>query len=286
MCRREWTDGIPPLPLLAPPRSFPLSFSVSRLVLCLLLANARFPEATSLCCLFSLSLSLSFSSPSRSPVRPIPRPLSISLSPDPWRFSREPGRGAASRAREMPVIRRDFDYAHYESFSPYETRGDRVLRLMLVPLPSAIRVDPRRDALRLEYASYTHTHTYINAHIPTGCYQPLLPTCITLILLLILLVPLLSLLYFFFSFSFLFFFPLFLHCYYHYRVWYYCTTISILLLLRFLLNHFSFIVYAFLFFFFFSIIHFDLNDVLYSDACFRERLDIKYLWILRRVLLR
>lgn len=107
---------------------------------------------------FSLSLSLSFSSPSRSPVRPIPRPLSISLSPDPWRFSREPGRGAASRAREMPVIRRDFDYAHYESFSPYETRGDRVLRLMLVPLPSAIRVDPRRDALRLEYASYTHTH--------------------------------------------------------------------------------------------------------------------------------
>lgn len=220
MCRREWTDGIPPLPLLAPPRSFPLSFSVSRLVLCLLLANARFPEATSLCCLFSLSLSLSFSSPSRSPVRPIPRPLSISLSPDPWRFSREPGRGAASRAREMPVIRRDFDYAHYESFSPYETRGDRVLRLMLVPLPSAIRVDPRRDALRLEYASYTYayTHTYINAHIPTGCYQPLLPTCITLILLLILLVPLLSLLYFFFSFSFLFFFPLFLHCYYHYRV--------------------------------------------------------------------
>lgn len=169
---------------------------------------------------FSLSLSLSFSSPSRSPVRPIPRPLSISLSPDPWRFSREPGRGAASRAREMPVIRRDFDYAHYESFSPYETRGDRVLRLMLVPLPSAIRVDPRRDALRLEYASYTYayTHTYINAHIPTGCYQPLLPTCITLILLLILLVPLLSLLYFFFSFSFLFFFPLFLHCYYHYRV--------------------------------------------------------------------
>lgn len=205
------------LPLLV---SSLLSFSVSRLVLCLLLANARFPEATSLCCLFSLSLSLSFSSPSRSPVRPIPRPLSISLSPDPWRFSREPGRGAASRAREMPVIRRDFDYAHYESFSPYETRGDRVLRLMLVPLPSAIRVDPRRDALRLEYASYTHahTHTYINAHIPTGCYQPLLPTCITLILLLILLVPLLSLLYFFFSFSFLFFFPLFLHCYYHYRV--------------------------------------------------------------------
>lgn len=49
--------------------------------------------------------------------------LSLSLSPCPWRFSRESGRGAASRAREMPVIRRDFNYAHYESFSPRETRG-------------------------------------------------------------------------------------------------------------------------------------------------------------------
>lgn len=159
------------LPLLV---SSLLSFSVSRLVLCLLLANARFPEATSLCCLFSLSLSLSFSSPSRSPVRPIPRPLSISLSPDPWRFSREPGRGAASRAREMPVIRRDFDYAHYESFSPYETRGDRVLRLMLVPLPSAIRVDPRRDALRLEYASYTYAYTHIYKRAHTNRLLPTL----------------------------------------------------------------------------------------------------------------
>lgn len=43
-----------------------------------------------------------------------------------------------------------------------------MLRLMLVPLPSVIRVDPRRDALRLEYASYTYTHV----HTQTRTYQP------------------------------------------------------------------------------------------------------------------
>lgn len=84
--------------------------------------------------LLSLSLSLFL------PLSVSPSPLSNSLAlsagrsvgrsvcvwSGPWWFSsRESGRGAAaaSRAREMPVIRRDFSYAHYESFSPRETRG-------------------------------------------------------------------------------------------------------------------------------------------------------------------
>lgn len=61
---------------------------------------------------------------------------------------------------------------------------------MLVPLPFAIRVDPRRDALRLEYAP---THYFTNT---TGRY-PCFSTRATLLLLLVLLVPLLSLFHFF-----------------------------------------------------------------------------------------
>lgn len=67
MCRREWTDGIPPLPLLTPPRSFP-SFLLC-FAACLLLTKARFPEATSLRCLFSLSIIL-FSLPLTRPTDP------------------------------------------------------------------------------------------------------------------------------------------------------------------------------------------------------------------------
>lgn len=92
-----------------PPRCFSVSPSLSRGPLprgrCLRLATAR-----------SLSLS-------HTHIHTLTLSLSLSLSPCPWRFSRESGRGAASRAREMPVIRRDFNYAHYESFSPRETRG-------------------------------------------------------------------------------------------------------------------------------------------------------------------
>lgn len=107
VCRREWTDGIPPLPLLTP-------LDVLR---------------------FSVSVTGPASQRSLSPSghRAVPlslflfhthtHTLTLSLSPGPWRFSRESGRGAASRAREMPVIRRDFNYAHYESFSPRKTRG-------------------------------------------------------------------------------------------------------------------------------------------------------------------
>ena len=111
VCRREWTDGIPPLPLLTPLDV--LRFSVS----------VRGPAS-------QRSLSPSghravplFLSLTHTHTHTRALTLSLSLSPGPWRFSRESGRGAASRAREMPVIRRDFNYAHYESFSPRETRG-------------------------------------------------------------------------------------------------------------------------------------------------------------------
>lgn len=268
MCRREWTDGIPPLPLLTPPRSFP------PFLLCFAACFSVFysPRPASLRPLLSAVFSLfpSFSFPSRSPVRPIPRSLSISLSPDPWRFSHEPGRGAASRAREMPVIRRDFDYAHYESFSPYETRG------------SCASTDARSSALRdkgrpasrrsAPWVRLVYTHTHIN-HAHTNRLLPLLPTCITLILLLILLVPLLSLLYFFFSSLFCFSSP---YCYYHYRVWYCYTSISILTISFFLKSFFFYCLclFIFLLFFYYS---------LWLEYCvqmrFRERLDIKYLWI-------
>lgn len=112
VCRREWTDGIPPLPLLTPLDVSPF------LRLC---HGARFPEvAVSVWPPRGPSLSLSLS---HTHIYTLTLSLSLSLSPCPWRFSRESGRGAASRAREMPVIRRDFNYAHYESFSPRKTRG-------------------------------------------------------------------------------------------------------------------------------------------------------------------
>ena len=57
---------------------------------------------------------------------------------------------AASRAREMPVIRRDLDYAHYESSEFFSSRDEGAPCVLLsdarVPPPFATRVDPRRDA--------------------------------------------------------------------------------------------------------------------------------------------
>lgn len=76
------------LPLLVP---FLLSFSVSRLFLCLLLANARFPEATSLCCLFSLSLSLYRS------LLPPAHPSDRSLGPSLFLFRRIRGGSLVSQ---------------------------------------------------------------------------------------------------------------------------------------------------------------------------------------------
>lgn len=164
MCRREWTDGIPPLPLLAPPRSFPLSFSVSRLVLCLLLANARFPEATSLCCLFSLSLSIVlFSLPLTRPTDPS-APLYFSFAGSvavlSWareRCSVESSRNASDSTRLRLRALREFFSLRDEGRSCASTDA-RSSALRDKGRPASRRSAPR---VRLVY---TYTHIYKRAH--------------------------------------------------------------------------------------------------------------------------
>lgn len=166
MCRREWTDGIPPLPLLAPPRSFPLSFSVSRLVLCLLLANARFPEATSLCCLFSLSLSIVlFSLPLTRPTDPS-APLYFSFAGSvavlSWareRCSVESSRNASDSTRLRLRALREFFSLRDEGRSCASTDA-RSSALRDKGRPASRRSAPR---VRLVYIRI-HTHIYKRAH--------------------------------------------------------------------------------------------------------------------------